>query len=131
MAATQPLRPRGFQISSRTVRRQHHGMGFHGQEAASESHFTKCKSHWTLVETTVETTRPVKYRTPYVLESRNIRSSVFYDSSGDVCFVPMCHVLWLMYLYLVLFPVFCPVTAFFPCSILSVLVLLYFLVSSC
>ncbi|KAI2662490.1 Transposable element Tcb2 transposase [Labeo rohita] len=48
----------GLQISSRTVRRKLHGMGFHGRAAASKPYITKCKTrrmqwckacrHWTL-----------------------------------------------------------------------------------
>ncbi|KAI2659461.1 Transposable element Tc1 transposase [Labeo rohita] len=49
----------GLQISSRTVRRELHGMGFHGQAAASKPYITKCNAkrrmqwckarhHWTL-----------------------------------------------------------------------------------
>uniref|UniRef100_A0A3Q2D7V8 Tc1-like transposase DDE domain-containing protein n=1 Tax=Cyprinodon variegatus TaxID=28743 RepID=A0A3Q2D7V8_CYPVA len=49
----------GLQISSRTVRRELHGMGFHGRAAASKPYITKCNAkrrmrwckarrHWTL-----------------------------------------------------------------------------------
>jgi len=49
----------GLQISSRTVRRELHGMGFHGRAAASKPYITKCSAkrrmqwckarrHWTL-----------------------------------------------------------------------------------
>ena len=49
----------GLQISSRTVRRELHGMGFHGRAAASNPHISKCNAkrwiqwckahhHWTL-----------------------------------------------------------------------------------
>ncbi|KAI4898858.1 hypothetical protein NFI96_004520 [Prochilodus magdalenae] len=49
----------GLQISSRTVRRELHGMGLHGRAAASEPYITKCNAnyrmqwckahrHWTL-----------------------------------------------------------------------------------
>uniref|UniRef100_A0A8C5P9B6 Transposase Tc1-like domain-containing protein n=1 Tax=Leptobrachium leishanense TaxID=445787 RepID=A0A8C5P9B6_9ANUR len=49
----------GLQISSRTVRRELHGMGFHGRAAASKPYITKCnakrrmqwckaRGHWTL-----------------------------------------------------------------------------------
>ena len=49
----------GLQISSRTVRRELHGMGFHGRAAASNPYITKCNAkrlmqwckahcHWTL-----------------------------------------------------------------------------------
>ncbi|CAI9568868.1 unnamed protein product, partial [Staurois parvus] len=49
----------GLQISTTTVRRELHGMGFHGRAAASKSYITKwsakhrkrwCKAccHWTL-----------------------------------------------------------------------------------
>lgn len=34
----------GLQISSRTVRRELHGMGFHGRAAASKPYFTKCNA---------------------------------------------------------------------------------------
>ena len=48
-----------FQISSRTMRRELHGMGFHGRAAASKSYITECNTkrwmqwykachHWTL-----------------------------------------------------------------------------------
>ncbi|CAI9584558.1 unnamed protein product [Staurois parvus] len=50
----------GLQISTTTVRRELHGMGFHGRAAASKPYITKCnakcwmqwckaRSHWTLV----------------------------------------------------------------------------------
>ena len=49
----------GLQVSSRTVRRELHGMGFHGRAAASNPHISKCNAkrwiqwckahhHWTL-----------------------------------------------------------------------------------
>ncbi|CAI9548083.1 unnamed protein product, partial [Staurois parvus] len=49
----------GLQISTTTVRRELHGMGFHGQAAASKTYITKCNAkhrmpwckarcHWTL-----------------------------------------------------------------------------------
>ncbi|CAI9610878.1 unnamed protein product, partial [Staurois parvus] len=49
----------GLQISTTTVRREIHGMGFHGQAAASKPYITKCNAkhrmqwcklgcHWTL-----------------------------------------------------------------------------------
>ena len=49
----------GLQISSRTVRRELHGMGFHGRAAASKPYISKCNAkrrmqwckarhHWTL-----------------------------------------------------------------------------------
>ncbi|CAI9585274.1 unnamed protein product, partial [Staurois parvus] len=37
----------GFQISTTTVHRELHGMGFHGQAAASKPYITKCNAkHW-------------------------------------------------------------------------------------
>ena len=49
----------GLQISSRTMCREHHGMGFHGRAAASKPYISKCNAkrwmqwckarrHWTL-----------------------------------------------------------------------------------
>jgi len=49
----------GLQVSSRTVRRELHGMGFHGRAATSKPYITKCnakrwmqwykaRDHWTL-----------------------------------------------------------------------------------
>ncbi|KAF3687163.1 Transposable element Tcb2 transposase [Channa argus] len=51
--------PCGLQISSTSVRRELHGMGFHGRAAASKPYITKCNAkrrmqwckarrHWTL-----------------------------------------------------------------------------------
>ncbi|CAI9536962.1 unnamed protein product, partial [Staurois parvus] len=34
----------GLQISTTTVHREHHGMGFHGQAAASKPYISKCNA---------------------------------------------------------------------------------------